>query len=794
MARIQVQMPDGSIIDAPEGTTKAQIAAKYAKMGGKVPEEPGMFDGAIDAVKNIGTGLAKGFGGLATLAGDAFADDPQTRMAVAAAGGKQPKVGDVSRMVAGMGYQPKTAPERYAQSISAGVGGALFPGPGLVSAPVKQMAIGGASGLGAEVGNQLSGNNPLAAIGGGILGGGLTGLATSLKGNAPALARETLEGVSPQQLQQAQGNMQQAQAAGIPINLSQAMQRPSNIDSMVQALANSRYGKNVTQQLNNQPDQVAIGMEEGLRQLPGQLRAPQVVANNAQETATRVIENAKSARGQAWKSTLQKGREKLQSKADAAVQMAEARLGTMKARQKQAADIEAAKVPPTPETAIPTGVGATKSGILLDDPGRGRAALDQIDSAAGRNSLNSGESLILGANGRPIATPPKAGSMEGFEADVANAGRDLESARNAAANTKNVPQSAVSETYRSLTSEAASRPNTGLGAAILDLRDRLIDGERGFITDADQLNNILKDVTTRLKTPTLNTPGVDAGDAKFLGSIVQQLRSDWGDKFGPLREANANFKQITDEVVNPLKKSVIGDIAGKRGAMPDAEAVRSKLTSVFDAGTVPGSKSSDILKLEKAFRGVTGEDGLSGSAAYQDAVKSWMAGKVSAASQLKGNRIDENIAGNLEKAFRGNDTKAQGFRDMLVGLARSEGKPDGTYVKGMENFLKVTSMAARRPGRVQGLSAGDASDVAGQTLATRNGQTTWSPLRGLLIRWSERVNADAYKEMDRLLTSPEGVDMLQKLAKVPATSPLAQTAVATFLGTNAVATDDRDGQ
>lgn len=707
MARIQVQMPDGSIIDAPEGTTKAQIAAKYAKMGGKVPEEPGMFDGAIDAVKNIGTGLAKGFGGLATLAGDAFADDPQTRMAVAAAGGKQPKVGDVSRMVAGMGYQPKTAPERYAQSTAAGVGGALFPGPGLVSGPVKQMAIGGASGLGAEVGNQLSGNNPLAAIGGGLLGGGAMGLATSLKGNAPALARETLEGVSPQQLEQAKGNMMQAQAAGIPINLSQAMERPSNIDSLVQSLANSRYGKNVTQQLNNQPDQVSLGMESQLLRVPGEARAPQIVANNAQDVATKVINNAKRVRTQSWERTHSKGVDKL------------------------------------------------------------------MRDAQGKSVTVREQSNMLGPDGQPIVTTREL-PASGFVGML--------------------PEGEVSKSAEGLMKLAAERPNTGVGAELSALAGRLKKDGR-WITDTMQLNEILKDASARLKSPDLATAGIDAGGSKFIGSQIDNLRNTWGEKFEPFRAANAVYRQQTQDIVDPLKKSVVGQLAGRKGAVPDVDAAKGKLTALFDAGTVPGAKSSDILKMERSFRTIPqGADGLSGSMAYQDAVKSWMASKVSAAAQQKGGRIDPAIAGNLEKVFLGSDTKAQGFRDMLVGLARSEGKSDDMYVKGMEKFLKITSRAARRPGSIQGISAGDASDIASQTLATRNGQTTWSPLRGLLIRWSERVNADAYKEMDRLLTSPEGVDMLQKLAKVPATSPLAQTAVATFLGTNAVATDDRDGQ
>jgi len=696
--------------NAPDDITPEQVTERASQefgLGVKSLDggrQPGMLDGVIDAAKNVGTGFVKGLGGLATMAGDAFADDPQTRMAVAAAGGKQPQVGDVSRMVAGMGYQPKTGGERAVAAVASGVGGAMFPGPGVVSAPIKQMAIGGSAGLGAHLGSEMTGGNPIAGLAGGLAGGGAAGIAANLKGNAPALAREALQGVDPRDLERARINMFRAQKAGVPVNLSQAMDKPSNIDTIVESLANSRHGTRTTEMLRQQPDRMAMETEARMLQLPGRARAPQTVANNAQEVATEVVGNAKRQRTQAWEERYDQEVAKLRQQAGGS------------------------QVP------------VTRTSSLLDRNGQPLQQTDQVPAS----------SLV--------------GKLD---------------------------EATVSKSAASLMKLAKARPNTGVGSELAGLANRLkVNG--GWITDAKQLNEILKDASARLKSPDLATAGIDAGGSKFIGGAIDNLRKQWGDKFAPFREANAAYKQQTDDIVNPLKKSVVGSIAGRRGALPDVEATKAKLNSVFDGGTVPGSASSEILKLEKAFRGVPQTSGgANGPTVFQDGVKSWMAGKVSAASQLEGGRIDPNVAANLEKVFRGNDTKAQGFRDMMVGLARSQGKPDNAYVKGMENFLRVTSMAARRPSRVQGLSTGGAAELAGQTMTTAGSQTSLNPFRNLLVRFSERLHADAYKEMDRLLTSPEGVDMLQKLAKVPPTSPAAQTAVATFLGTNASMLDEQ---
>jgi hypothetical protein len=872
---ITVTFSDGSTHvyqNAPDSITPEQVSARasqdFGKQvasldGGRKAKEPGTLDTVIDGAKNIGTGLAKGFASLATLAGDAMADDPQVRMAVAASGGKAPQVGDVSRMVAGMGYQPKTKTEKIVQSLAAGVGGGLS-GPGAALAPVKAGMIGLGAAAGSEVAGEATNHNPAATIIGGVLGGGVTGVAAHVRGNAPALAREALRDTKPQDLAKAKQAMVEAQAAGVPINLSQAMPNPSNIDTIVNTLANSRYGSKVTKQLRDQPDQVAFGMENQLLNLPGDVRAPQIVANNAQEVATQVINNAKKGRSQAWQATFDKELGKLKNSANANLEAAVAKAstladkygktvagetalqgqintsaeGVLKRRQAEHASIveairkrndaamaqhEAALAKWKPEThmePVPSGMGSDGAQQLFPLPQFGQDAANRTAAIGLRNEvvpeMANGRGMIQLEDGTLAAQkfgqpqPPQAPKLENYppapqleaptfpksapavrqELDAANGA--VSDAKRAVATVGELPQSALSAAYKRLTVEAEARPNTGLGEAILELRNKLIRGENeGYITSVEQLNNILKDTTNRLKAPDLATKGIDAGDAKKLGGLVQELREDWGAKFAPFREANAAYSQVTNEVVNPLKKSVVGEIAGRRGALPDADAVKTKLMGVFNAGTVPGAKSSEILTLEKQFRNIAEtEASVAGPAAYQDAVKTWMASKISDASRVQGGRVDPNVAGRLEQTFLGSDTKAQGFKDMLVGLARSQSKPDATYVEGMQKFLKVVSQAARRPGTVQGVSEGGAAEIAGRTIANAGGSTTINPLRNLMLRWSERLQADAYKEMDRLLTSPEGVDMLQTLAKKPALSPAAQTAIATFLGSGAARVDD----
>jgi hypothetical protein len=346
-----------------------------------------------------------------------------------------------------------------------------------------------------------------------------------------------------------------------------------------------------------------------------------------------------------------------------------------------------------------------------------------------------------------------------------------------------VPETAVAAAYKKLTDLANSVPNTSKSKMLMDLRDRLVTPE-GFITEPLQLNEILKDAAGRLKPVNLATSGLDAGAAKWVGKQISALRDDFGAAFEPIQKANAAYQAATP-AVDALKKSVVGRVAGRSGAQDALEAPQSRLFSVFDKGTVPGATSSEILTLEKAFRNAGQPE------VFQDAAKSWIAGKVSAALKSTDNRMPENIGERLRVAFgdpRQLDQTSKGFEDVLAGLARSQGVPEAPYVKGFKHFMEIVSDAARRPGSVRGVTPGEVKEMASEGVFKRLGQVSvMTPIRQPALKWASFLEADALSTMDKLLTTPEGVATLVKLGKQPPKSHAAVTTMATFLGTNAAA-------
>lgn len=673
----QVKMPDGTIVDMPEKLSPQEAIAFQKLMSRPAPApakaEAAWYQPAVDVAKNIGTGLYKGFAGLPAAAADVFGSQPDFADAITAriAGKSRPLSQNTSVVSEALekapGYTPKTAGERYVQAGAKGIGSALSLPMG---GPANLAVTGAASGLGSEAAANAFGDTPVSRILGGLAGGVGGGLLMSAKTNAPTMAREALEGVSEADLTTALRNMEQMKAAGMPGNLAQAMERQSNVDKLVEALAGNRFGHRVQAQLRAQPQQARMGLEEQMALMPGTIRTPQTVANNAQDVATAVIDESRKARTAAWEAK--------------------------KAATEKATFGTAKNVRILPE--------------VIDDIGLRLEAL------------------------------------------------------------------------------AAQRPNTEVAARLTDLRSRLFDADGVPLTNPQQLNEVLKEAATRLKSPDLTTKGIDAGQAKFLQRTIEEIRQDVGPGLAPVRAANQAYVEAT-RAVNELKKSIVGRVAGRKGELADVEAVRSKVSSLFDQGSVPGAAASDILELEKQFRPIkAGQFGaeIDGAAAYQDAVKSWMGERISEAVRPVGGRLNEDLPKRLTEAFAKDEVRSQGFRDMLVGMARSQGMKDTALYPGMEKFLKLVGMASRRPSGQAGAGAQSLDELAGQSAVGGIGRfSVLTPLRQPILKWTEFLKADAYRAMDQLLTSPEGVRMLQKLAKEPAMSLPAQTAVGTFLATQA---------
>lgn len=640
--------------------------------------------------------------------------------------------------------------ERYTRAGAEALGGALL-SPGAMAQPIRSAVGGLGAGLGAEVGQDVT-DSPIGRVIGAFMGGLTTAIGGAPRTNVPALARETLEGVNPQDLQRAGQVMQTAQQQGLPMNLSQAMGKPSNIDDMVAELAQSRHGNQTIEGLRRQSEILQQQAPAKVAALPGRVTSPQEAANRTQKAATGALQGARDKANLAYSSALRRA-------------------------NAPAFDPSSLQSPINPTTRA--------ASMKFED------ALDEARFLLGKDKFDA-----LAKQTKPAVPTPGQDPKAHLDQLARKVIEHYDSVPQARAQ---VPMSAIKAFEQQLDAYAKAHPNTEAAQMAASVKARLrLSGEKTadpkqlgsgkvtssillkqqgkepeYITDPVQLKNAVDDAIQGYGQNMLNTGATPRDLNRYAANIRDMWKQSVRSQVPGMDDAAKAAREVYLTQFNPMKKSVTGRISGTRGATDVNEAPQAQILSLLKRGTPPGGQS-DILKLEKDLRKVDPE-------AFPELVKTHISDAVAAAMKSPSNRAPDNFAKALHGALYGTPQQQQGMRDMLAGVARSKGLKEADVVRGFEGFLKLSGHLANRPPRVSGMPAADIQDVAGASKIASALEVQYWTQTGRKIRHA--FSGDAYRTMDALLNTPEGIKTLQVLADKSIMSPQAANALGAFYAT-----------
>lgn len=775
MPTYEITSPDGGKyqVTAPDGASQDQVLS-YAKdnfqpqskgsgvMGALSNMAPdwvkGIGEGKTpDFVKNIGTAAYKGILDLGNSAAEGFAPTGSATRNLFPPPNPNllfPGTGTAQENMEASGYQPQTPGEKVVNSITrAGAAATIAPGRGIVQT-VKNAITGLGAGGGVEAAKSAFGeDSTVAKVVGAILGGlgghALGSTAAMPWKNTNTIAKDAISGLSTEELQAAQQKMTAAAAAPNPINLNvaQALGKPSNLDSVVEELANSKFGKQTTATLNKQPAQVAAAGKGAVADLPATATNAQDAANSVQAAAGQRMQDLRNYRTQASSPYYN-----AQKQADLSAMKDS---GTLTATQQGVAD------------ALATRNSAAQAGGKLTALANGQA---ETSYYLGRHSGGVGEAGVP-----PVVVPGAAeGATEaqGIARTAAQKAQGLQDTADALASSPPiVSQQAVSDKVAGVVSKINQDLKLATGDAadtLKNLRDTIAPGGVP-LQFPSQIESARKEVAAQLKTNATST-ATQKTAAGVLGPYAAQLDSI-GQEVSPLiKQGRQVYQQVSQDVVTPAKQSVTGVVAGPKGVPLDGPATATRLSTLFNKGT-DSNGTSQIMKLGDDLRTVPG-----GGDAFNTAAVTHLSAKVQAAIDGMG-AAKAGTADTIHASLYGDSLKAQGTKEMLVQVARNKGLADDALYPGFEKVMGYISDAAKRPNQVAGMSRGDVQGAA----EASHGAGLLTPFSSSRNAISDIFSKGAYTRIDKLLNTPEGVDALVKLSKDPY-SPGAKAAIATALG------------
>lgn len=708
-----VKMPDGVLVNMPDAPSEEQLQA-LASIPKAPAAEPSYGDRVLDNLKFGATSLAKGAMSLPALIGDGLNAAAEhipgvsaaVKIARTATGTKAPEPFALSNAVQSIGPKPETSGGRWVDAGLQALGGGLA-GPGAIAAPIRTAVTSVGAGLGGELGKRvLPQSEVLGGLAGGLAGGigagTAAGFAARIRPATGAVAREAIEGITPEQLAKAQAFMNQSaqQMPPVRMDLAQALEAtgvaPGNLSTVRDLLANKTQGTKVQDILRGQPSELNVAASERVSGLPGPTWAPTVAANQVQKAATDTVQAAKNSRTAAVRPLYE----------------------------------QAGPVSEETRTAL-----MDKIQSILQAPG----TTDEIKA--------KGLELMRKFSGKPAEAMDAVEQARGLLDSLAE---------NSKASARLSAQQRLAE------ANAALNQTTTTPLHALDIDTAIGEASGKF-----------------KGTPLTPTDPKTFGQGKYLTGGLNQVLQDGSPQ---VKQAENLYRQISQDVVDPLKQGPVGQLATPRGYKPDVQASAAKLDHLFKTPGDPLAKTSDIRDLATGLKAVDPE-------AFPAAAKAFLRGQLNTAfeSSLGGEAgTSGKAASNVYNSLFKTQGQWKSMQDIVSGIADSYGLPPAQrdlMVKGMENLGMTVRGLANRPQSIGGMDKQQLTEMAGKNRAAYAVRMAgFMPFAKAADDITNLTMGKTLRQFDDLLTSPEGAKILMELAKVPPLSNAAVTILGTFSG------------
>lgn len=318
----------------------------------------------------------------------------------------------------------------------------------------------------------------------------------------------------------------------------------------------------------------------------------------------------------------------------------------------------------------------------------------------------------------------------------------------------------------------------GAVSAILDVSGRAFPGTpqqtvSKYLQDPLHVKDVIDETIGLFGADKLNLQGVQRKGLFGESQVRDIVNSLYEENGGVLREANRAYEALTKAMINPSLESVTGKIAGRTGAL-DGIPAPEKVFALFDTGTANSNKS-EIRKLAIDLQ-------KSNPKAFPEAVSTWFQTKLYNIADKSGHP-EGDYAEKVYRELFATPAKRQGFRDMVIGSARSMGHSQDEVraaVRAVDTYINLLEMAQKRGAKVTGMTRGQMNELAGASVLSEGIQSAGN---FMMARWARKTRLSdqnsAYAWLDKRITTPEGMQEIINLAKQSKTSTALRQALIT---------------
>jgi hypothetical protein len=658
----------------------------------------------------------------------------------------------------------------------------------------------------------MTNDNPIARLFGGLLGGGIPALASGVKSRQGAVIKDAVGDVPEVELAKALALQERAKMLGVPLMGTEALDRGHNLASQVRA--SSVGSKTVEPFLAQRPAQVQAAVERDILSKTGPRAAPDVNAARAQEAATNVIRSAEGARTAAVQPYYKAAEfesidpRSLRPVADEIQQQifkqpigsaADARLGNTYSQIFQEVTTP---IPSSRAAAVkkPAGVNPNKDDIVTavrklgginpadqlvgrdlarnmdfgPDPLGPVWRTQQYGGAANRTHTVAGHSAD--EMGRKLYELGYIDDPSDFNAVLSKMDDQLLGLKTHHSNYYEPPHSdpltyAIERLTQQLEVKNAPRTKQQFTTSV--------EPE----TNVGRLNTLYKNLRAEADLPTIGATTEQKTAAVPMGRVADQLGDVLRRENPNIRRGQELYQQITRDRIEPLTSGPVGVVAGKTGFDAAAASPVPRIT-----GAVADSNVARPDTIRQLYKHLNAQD----RQAFPGIVQTHIENKLNESLANLRSGPNPTAGAKFAQAVAGTPQDAANFTEMMRGVAVAHGQNPDQVAKGANVLLEVLDRTGRTPGvgsPTQPRLAVD-KELAKTKMGDAMSVVSGTPLGWAKARLDDWVMRGRYDELARVLTAPDSVQQLARMAKLKPDGVTAKYMAAQLLGLTKV--DDRE--
>ncbi len=300
--------------------------------------------------------------------------------------------------------------------------------------------------------------------------------------------------------------------------------------------------------------------------------------------------------------------------------------------------------------------------------------------------------------------------------------------------------------------EIAATPLTSLKSQLEALKTQV-----NASTDIGMLDSVRKDTRDQLSSKAFGENAITKEAASKIRPILGDMKTLMLDKSSAYGEGLKTSQAMAKNVINPLRASSIGKMAGKgfeESSIPQQQRVMSVISDWQEAR--PRDIIQTASELNKVDRTV-----------FPSMVRNELESAFNTASKDLLTGENRNIGAKFRQNIYGNDQQKQNLKAMFRGISEAQGLPPEATWKAFDNMLNVFERTGTVPGTgsqtaMRGIGAQEAgkSKIAGamQMVST-------APLSSVKNEIRDFMQRKTYADLAKILTAPDSVQQIRELSK-----------------------------